>query len=291
MPITKLNIKENIFGDGIAKLESYDFSRANISEESRIKAVTTVASICYGNPKGIGSVSLYNRLECESMGLPSSSFEFVPVLLEISSLRAISNKYFKPIESLKVIKHGEVVFGSTNYYLTNLRALLEDVGKDANKFFNTPEECEIIKKHFKVFRTKVDLPTRSQLVRHRMTFQELSRRYVSDVRQPFEFYISEGMARVTQPEYCNATVTGEDYEDSLSTTQLIDMCVRHYHEALDLGIKPQEARRIIPQAAYSDIWIACLPQQYENFISQRTDKHAQWEIRQLALAMQEVTNV
>ena len=76
-----INKKENIFGDDIAFVEQYDFSTANMSEENRIKAVTTVASICYQNPKAIGSERLYNRLLAEAKGLPSSSAEFVPVLL------------------------------------------------------------------------------------------------------------------------------------------------------------------------------------------------------------------
>ena len=76
-----INKKENIFGDHIAFIEQYDFSTANMSEENRIKAITTVASICYQNPKAVGSESLYNRLLAESKGLPSSSAEFVPVLL------------------------------------------------------------------------------------------------------------------------------------------------------------------------------------------------------------------
>ena len=65
-----INKKENIFGDDIAFIEQYDFSTANMNEENRIKAITTVASICYQNPKAIGSESLYNRLLAESKGLP-----------------------------------------------------------------------------------------------------------------------------------------------------------------------------------------------------------------------------
>ena len=76
-----INKKENIFGDDIAFVEQYDFSQANMSEENRILAITAIASICYQNPKAIGSESLYNRLLAESQGLPSSSAEFVPVLL------------------------------------------------------------------------------------------------------------------------------------------------------------------------------------------------------------------
>ena len=38
----KINDKQNIFGDNIAFVEQYDFSTANLSEENRIKAITTV---------------------------------------------------------------------------------------------------------------------------------------------------------------------------------------------------------------------------------------------------------
>ena len=65
-----INKKENVFGDDIAFVEQYDFSTANMSEENRILAITQVASICYQNPKAVGSESLYNRLLAESKGLP-----------------------------------------------------------------------------------------------------------------------------------------------------------------------------------------------------------------------------
>ena len=50
--------KENIFGDNIAYLESYDFSKANMSNETRLDVITLVASICYQSPKAHGSESL-----------------------------------------------------------------------------------------------------------------------------------------------------------------------------------------------------------------------------------------
>ena len=57
-----INKKENIFNDGIAYVENWDFSRANLSNENRIHAITLIASICYQNPKALNSDSLYNRL-------------------------------------------------------------------------------------------------------------------------------------------------------------------------------------------------------------------------------------
>ena len=265
-----INKKENIFGDNIAFVEQYDFSTANMSEENRIKAITTVASICYQNPKAVGSESLYNRLLAESKGLPSSSFEFVPVLFDYHWI----SKYFfnmsdMILENSNILKYGEVLYlDDKKCLLTNYRALIydvENIGLDSGilKHFNTPEECEIIKQHFKVFLYKVDLPTRSQMVRHRVSWQELSRRYVSGKKHPFEFYISEKMKGVKQTLWIPIDDSTETSQD-VSTEDLIDVCIRHYQKALEQGIKPQEARRIIPQAAYTQIWGAFQPKQLEN---------------------------
>ena len=291
-----INKKENIFGDNIAFVEQYDFSTANMSEENRIKAITTVASICYQNPKAVGSESLYNRLLAESKGLPSSSFEFVPVLFD---LLWISGYFFDESDmslmESNTLKYGEILnIDGTRYLLTNYRALVYDVenmnlNKDILKHFNTEEECEIIKQHFKVFLFKVDLPTRSQMVRHRISLQELSRRYVSGSRVPFEFYVSEKMKDVKQTLWIpidNNTETSQE----VSTDDLINVCIKHYEQALEKGVKPQDARRIIPQAAYTQIWGAFQPKQLENYFKLRLDESSQWEIRMVSKAMQELIN-
>lgn len=284
-----INKKENIFGDNIAFIEQYDFSTANMSEENRIKAITTVASICYQNPKAVGSESLYNRLLAESKGLPSSSFEFVPVLFLTTTIREkFNSSAYMNFNASNTLKYGELIYvDGMEYLLTNYRALIYDVentglNSDILKHFNTPEECEIIKKHFKVFLYKVDLPTRSQMVRHRVSWQELSRRYVSGERVPFEFYVSEKMK--------NVAILDPQGDDIFNTESLIADCVALYYQALSQGIKPQEARRIIPQAAYTQIWGAFMPKQLDNYFKLRLDEHSQWEIRQTAIAMQELIN-
>ena len=281
-----INSKQNIFNDNIAYVEQWDFSRANLNEESRINAITQVASICYQNPKALNSESLYNRLMAESIGLPSSSFEFVPVLFRVEDL--VLSDEGRSIPS--IFKFGEIIqIDEDNYndvLLTNYRALVYDVengvlDKSYLNYFNTEEDCEIIKQHFKVFNYKVDLPTRSQMVRHRCSWQELSRRYVSGERVPFDFYVSEKMKGI-QSEILDTSWT-------IGTDSLIEQCIRHYQSALKQGVKPQEARRIIPQAAYTQIWGAYLPTQYSNFMKLRDDdKHAQWEIAQVAKAMKEL---
>lgn len=277
MSITKTASRENIFGDNIAFVEQWDFSLANTSEENRILAITQVASICYQSPKALGSETLYNRLMAESMGLPSSSFEFVPVLLDYTNPR---HKELLDKEYSNVKKFGEPVENG-QYLLTNYRAIVYDFENnkegysfDIRQILNTLEEAAIIRKHFHVFLYKVDLPTRSQMVRHRVNWQELSRRYVSGKRVPFDFYISENMVSVKTGEF--------------DTQKILDLCVEHYMNAIEKGVKPQEARRIIPQAAYTQIWGAFMPTQLANYFKLRLDEHAQWEIRKTAEAMKEL---
>lgn len=270
--IEKINEKQNILNDNIGFVENWDFSRANLNEENRILAITQVASICYQNPKALGSESLYNRLMAESMGLPSSSFEFVPVLLDYENPK---HQEILKLEYSNCKKFGEIL--DDRYLLTNYRALVYDFENDKDKFsfdirtiFNTQEECNIIKEYFKVFLFKVDFPTRSQMVRHRISWQELSRRYVSAKRVPFEFYVSERL------------------KENQKVQDLIKQSEDLYFELLESGVKPQEARRVIPQMGYTQIWGAFMPKQLDNYFKLRLDEHAQWEIRQTAIAMQEL---
>ena len=275
----------NIFGDGVAFVEEYDFSVANISDESRLNTVTTVASICYQNPKGIGSESLYNRLLAENNSLPSSAFEFIPVLLTRGLYDSVIKMWGEntTISNMShVYKYGQWI--SVDYILTNLRALINDIGEENVKgnFYNTSEEeIALIKKHFNVYRMKIDLPTRSQMVRHRQSFQELSRRYVSGERVPFEFYISEKMKDIKSVN----DIT--EYTGNYTTQEVIDICLNHYYASLAQGVKPQEARRIIPQAAYTTIWVGMQSEGLESMLKLRTDEHTQWEFRQIALQIQE----
>ncbi len=152
--INEVGRREGLFGD-MGKVSMHDFSTANRSEEDRVNAVTTVASICFQNDKAIGSDSLYDKLKAESIGLPSSSFEFVPVLLEMT---VMNEKFFKHRFN-NCIKYGEFIdrFKEDKcvWLLTNLRALISDVGEEADKYLNdTEHEIAIIKKHFKLFKIR-----------------------------------------------------------------------------------------------------------------------------------------
>ena len=268
-------------------IEYYDFSQANSSLEARIHAVTSVASVCYQSPKGPNSESLFRRLYTESGSLPSSSFEFVPVLLDMRD-----SKYRPWADKLSLVspvfKYGEIVHGG--YLLTNLRALIACVGTDADNpvFFNTPTECGIISQYFHVFKTEIDLATARQFMRHRASWQELSRRYVSGKKLPFEFYTSSKLSNVVST-FTFTTPDGHHISVDLTTDQLQQACLNHYDSALASSVKPEEARRCIPQSMMTTVWSAWQPSQLSNLFKLRCDSHAQSEIQSLANAMKELS--
>ena len=268
-PAEPIKSAYNLFGDS-GSVEYWDFSLANTSYESRVHFISKIASVCYQSPKALGSISLFDRLQAEAAGLPSSSYEFVPVL--------ITKEQFAASDLKACWKFGEQV---GDYLLTNLRALIADVGPEEslNYLNTTPEEIQIIKDNFKVFLFNVDLSTRAQMVRHRCSWQELSRRYVSGKKTPFDFYVSEKMK-------------GLEHECSnfgrYSTEFIIQTCIDHYNYAIAAGVKPEEARRILPQAMKTTIWGAFQPTQLANFFTLRLDKSAQREIRTVAEAMKEL---
>ncbi len=331
----ELSRKENIFGDNLAYASRLNFSRGNLNNKNRLEVITTVASICYQNEKTIGSESIYNRLLSEAGGLPSSSFEFVPVLLEPKEVYTVCEnlgiEYFTnelliqgamPTVDVNIIKFGQwITHNDKKYLLTNFRAIVYDyevslanslvTGKevlDLRDRFNTEEECSIIESYYTVFKFYVDFPTRSQMVRHRVNLQEISRRFVSVARVGMNHYVSEKLGKVVSKFAINELkeVTGNDTEFgtdlmnsipgflseqkeiSLTTQLIIDMCMNHYFKAIEDGVKPQEARRIIPQTGYTEFYMGFLPFQLENFLRLRADTHSQWEVQQTAYAVKEL---
>lgn len=278
--LQSINSKENLYGDNIAKVEQYDFSRANMSDEARTLAITSIATVCTQKFESIGSEKLCTKLLTEAHGIPSSAYGFVPVLIPIFKTIELSSKLatksFKLVPN--ILKFGEQV-ENDKYLLTNLRALVNDIGLEASKeFYNTDEnEIAIIKKHFKVFKHKMDIRSARQFMRHTTAvWQELSRRYVSGKKVPFEFYINDKI----KDKYTNVT--------DISTQELISFCEHHYEMLIESGVKPQDARDILPLCTYTEIWSGWQPFALQNMLTERTAIGTQWELRQTALAIKEL---
>ena len=55
-----------------------------------------------------------------------------------------------------------------------------------------------------------------------------------------------------------------------------------YSKLIETGMKKEDARFVLPNAAYTEICVTGNFREFHNFLDLRLDVHAQWEIRQLA---------
>jgi thymidylate synthase (FAD) len=140
-------------------------------------------------------------------------------------------------------------------------------------------------------RIKAPISIRTQLFKHKVGFveNEVSRRYVKD--EP-EYYMpnwrsaptdgakqgSSGfMDKTDHP--VNRMLRDADYR------QVCNMAIIRYNTMIDEGVAPEQARFILPQGMYTEWWWTGSLSAYARVYRQRSDPHAQWEVRQYADAI------
>ena len=62
-------------------------------------------------------------------------------------------------------------------------------------------------------------------------------------------------------------------------------CAEHYNSLLKKGVKPEDARFALPEATKTAIVATMNLREFASFYAARSDKAAQWEIRELAEEM------
>jgi len=110
-----------------------------------------------------------------------------------------------------------------------------------------------------------------QLVRHRLaSYNQQSQRYVKFQHEP-DFVTPDSVA--TCEEFAGR------YDDFVRDAFAL------YREMLDAGIPAEDARFVLPNAASSRIVVTMNVRELLHFFTLRCCKRAQWEIREVALAM------
>jgi len=124
-----------------------------------------------------------------------------------------------------------------------------------------------------------------QLVRHRLaSYSQRSQRYVKETEPQY----------VTPPSIKNygevehfSTETGDDLSFDLNDAyeSFMEHTWNFYNTLLKAGIKGEDARFVLPNACCSEIIITMNFRELRHFFKLRTSKHAQWEIRKMAMEM------
>lgn len=109
-----------------------------------------------------------------------------------------------------------------------------------------------------------------QLVRHRIaSYSQRSQRYCKE----------DGFRYIIPPNIANDKTKRQAF---MSFMTLIE---QNYQSLIEDGIKPQDARFILPNACETRIVVTMNARSLRNFFDLRMDSHAQWEIREMACRM------
>lgn len=112
----------------------------------------------------------------------------------------------------------------------------------------------------------------AQLTRHRIaSYSVMSQRYCK---------VDAGSLWYVTPP----SVVGTDAE-SRFRAQTSD-AMWSYQAAIEEGMKPEDARYLLPEATKTSLVMTINARSLQNFLTLRLDSHAQWEIRELALEIE-----
>ena len=137
-------------------------------------------------------------------------------------------------------------------------------------------------------RIKAPISIRTQCFKHKQGFveNEISRRYVTI--DP-EFYYPEWRTAPKEgAKQGSSDFMKEGTEKELAKqnySRAAKKCLSTYEDLIKSGVAPEQARFILPQGTYTEWWWTGSLAAYGRFFMQRTNPHAQWEIREYARAI------
>ena len=111
-----------------------------------------------------------------------------------------------------------------------------------------------------------------QLVRHRIaSYSQQSQRYVDLSKKELGY--------IEPPEIA------KDKQKSENFKEIMEMLEGKYKDLLEKGVKPEDARYILPNACQTKMVATMNARSLLNFFEERTCQRAQWEIRNMANEM------
>lgn len=140
------------------------------------------------------------------------------------------------------------------------------------------------------FEVKAPIFVIRQWHRHRtQSYNELSARYRP---LPEEFYVPE-IAQITTQHSDNKQMrTDTQHPEAagmrVAIRQANKAAFQTYQALIDEGCPRELARSVLPVGTYSHMFTTMNLLNFLKFLTERTHEHAQWEIRQYAIALQDL---
>lgn len=112
----------------------------------------------------------------------------------------------------------------------------------------------------------------------RATSHQLVRHRIASYTQKSQRYISEVYFRITTPPDIEANPEAKAiYNETIYTIR------EAYTKLSELGIRKEDARFLLPNATHTTITMTANFREWLTVIDLRASKHAQWEIREMAI--------
>ena len=137
-------------------------------------------------------------------------------------------------------------------------------------------------------RIKAPIFIRTQLFKHKVGFveNEVSRRYVTEiptVYTPKWRLAPTNGAKQGSSGFLENSVVEANLE--MQYNSVIKGAIKTYEDLLEQGVAPEQARSVLPQGTYTEWWWTGSLSAYARVYHQRSDPHAQWEVREYANAI------
>lgn len=140
------------------------------------------------------------------------------------------------------------------------------------------------------FRAKMPIFVARQWVRHRTAnINEMSMRY-TDMTDKIEFYTPKEWRGLDPTNKQGSRELKDAHPNRIDAVNdayaaMLNQAERSYHRLKELGVANEMARMVLPVSVYTEwVWKNDL-HNVLHFLRLRTDEHAQWEMREYALAM------
>lgn len=230
-------------------------SEDKITEDSAEKMVQRLISMKHYSPLEFGTIYLKITLD--------------PIRNIYSALKYENN----PFSAITIAKD------STRYITTNYRVIIENHWEDDLQYM-----CAPTKYHQR--RTTVKFITNRavshELVRHRsMSFMQESQRYVAYDKDKFGNELTFIKPAWKQPEL------DEQTNETVLTHQLFANIEDTYMKLRSLGLTPQQARIVLPNATKTELYMCGFDKDWEHFFDLRDKTHVDPQMYDLAHPLHE----
>ncbi|HWQ09100.1 MAG TPA: FAD-dependent thymidylate synthase [Holophaga sp.] len=167
-------------------------------------------------------------------------------------------------------------------------------GKDAElvDYLAQNEHTAPFRHAYLTFHVKAPIFVFRQWMKHRIAsdFNEISGRYVEFKEE--EFFVPDGFRLQAKVNKQGSEGEIEEAHRQPAREAYLEAChqsLAHYRKLIELGVCREQARCVLPLALYSEAYWTASLQAVAHFLHLRLDAHAQWEIRQYAQAVRDLT--